>query len=55
MVALAGTRHFLLTGPLLLQKVLNSIFYNCVGIRMNVIQVGSVITYFPNVPFYSDF
>lgn len=22
---------------------------------MNVIQVGSVITYFPNVPFYSDF
>ena len=40
-----GPRHFTFMGPFLYERILKVIFYDCLGIRMNIIQAGSIIIY----------
>lgn len=43
---LEAPRHFYLCGPFLHKKILQIIFYNCIGRKINIIQTG-FINFFP--------
>ena len=42
---LVGSRHFACMGLFLHERILNVIFYDCLGIKINFIQAGFIIIY----------
>lgn len=40
-------RHLAFIGPFLHKKILKIIFYDCIGIEMNIMQPGLYVGFFP--------